>query len=144
MSAAAPVVISWCYCYRLPGSQQRRMDVIHLRYDAYRPLRHNVATYVLCMFAAFYTALQPALYSGIGKATESRSVNMLVYRTRESGVGGYMNQFAIRSLRDPFFRCSDQLCQAQVRPITEIIQPLSSLATLPSKSRHGSEHNILF
>ena len=96
------------------------------------------------MFAAFYTALQPALYSGIGKATESRSVNMLVYRTRESGVGGYMNQFAIRSLRDPFFRCSDQLCQAQVRPITEIIQPLSSLATLPSKSGHGSKHNILF
>ena len=40
------------------------MDVIHLCYDAYRLLRHNVATYVLCMFAVFYTTLQPALYSG--------------------------------------------------------------------------------
>ena len=66
---------------------------------------------------------------------------MLVYCTRESGVGGCMNQFAIW---DPVYGHSFQLGQTHVCPITEIIQPLSSLATLPSKSGHGSKHNILF
>ena len=70
----------------------------------------------------------------------NKDVYILMYSIRGSVVAGCINQITIWG---SVFCSSHKLSQTHACPITEIVQLLPSLTTLPAKSRHGSDHTSL-